>query len=200
MALVFAVTSGRRRSVTGKTGRPIRDHLPTHGMFNSRDRDTSAEQNTLLLRLIDLAQTLSVVLSLFASRHKLSENDCYALAVLSRHDAITAKSLGLLCHMHKPVVSRVLRSLVQRKLVTREQNHLDRRKVTIVLTPGGVVVGREIVQAAAALADRLEQTMLPAERADLHDALVQITDRMKAIVRIDTASPRPRQASSAALN
>lgn len=190
--------------VTADAAVPVRESrtaiVPTHGMVNSEDRDTPAERATLLLRLIDLAQTLSDLLSRFASRHKLSENDCYALAVLSHHDAITAKSLGLLCHMHKAVVSRAIRSLVQRKLVSREQNHLDRRKVTIVLTPRGGVVGREILKAAAALTDRLERTMPQAERAGLHDAMEQITNRMKEIARIDAASPRPRRASSAALN
>lgn len=191
----------------GKTGRLIRDRLPTHGMVNSRDRDASAEQrdasaeqNALLLRLIDLARTLSSVLSLFASRHGLSENDCYALAILSQHDAITAKSLGLLCHMHKAGVSRVIRSLEQRKLVTCEQNHLDRRKVTIVLTPRGGGVGREILKAAAALTDRLERAMPQTERAGLHDALGKITNKMKEIVRIDGASGGQRRTSSAVLS
>lgn len=184
----------------GKTGRPIRNYLPTHRMVNTGNCDALAEQTTLLLRLIDLAQTLSVVLSRFASKHGLSENDCYALAVLSHHDAITAKSLGLLSHMHKAVVSRVIRSLVQRKLISREQNHLDRRKVTIALTPSGVAVGHEILKAAAALTDRLERTIPQPERAGLHNALVLATNRMKEIVRIDTASAPQRRASLAALN
>jgi len=169
-------------------------------MANSDNRDASAEQTTLLLRLIELAQTLSTVLSHFASRHGLSENDCYALAILSQHDAITAKSLGSLCRMHKASVSRVIRSLSRQKLVSFEHNHLDRRKLTIALTPGGVAVGREILRAAAALTDRLERTIPQAERAGLHNALLLATNRMKEIVRTDTVPARQPRASLSALN
>jgi DNA-binding MarR family transcriptional regulator len=178
----------------------IRDRLLTHGMANSDNPDASAEQTTLLLRLIDLAQTLSTVLSLFASRHGLSENDCYALAILSQHDAITAKSLGSLCRMHKASVSRVIRSLSRQKLVSFAHNHLDRRKLTIALTPNGVAVGHEILKAAAALTDRLERTIPQAERAGLHNALLLATNRMKEVVRTDTAPVRQQRASLSALN
>ena len=173
--------------------------LPTHDMIHSAVREAPAEQKTLLLRLIDLAQTLSDMLALFSAQHGLSERDCHALAVLSSHDAITAKSLGQLCHMHKTGISRVIRSLAERKLITCERNHLDLRKVTLVMTPSGAALGREIVMAAAQLTDRLERGMPRTERDNLHNALLSITARMKQIARVDSAPVRQRHVSSAAL-
>lgn len=172
---------------------------PTHDMIHPSARDASAEQSPLLLHLIDLAQTLSHVLSRFAARHGLSENDCYALAVLSRHDAITAKTLGQLCRMHKTGISRIIKSLAQRKLITCERNHLDRRKVTLVMTPQGSALGREIVIAAADLTERLERGMSRPDRDGLLKSLLSITDRMKEIARVNRAPARQRHASSAAL-
>jgi DNA-binding MarR family transcriptional regulator len=162
-------------------------------MVNKGVQHSPAASTELLLQLIDLAQTLSQLLSFFASRHGLTENDCYALAMLSRHDSITAKSLGILCHMHKTRVSRVMRSLEQREMISCVRNNLDQRKVTLVLTPRGVALGGEISIAAGELAQRLERKIPHAGREGLMNALEQITDRMKEVLTHDKASLHSRR-------
>jgi DNA-binding MarR family transcriptional regulator len=169
-------------------------------MVHSGVSDASAEQIALLLRLIDLAQTVSDVLSQFASRHKLTGNDCYALAILSRYEAITAKELGILGHMQKSGVSRVMRSLARQNLITWDRNHLDRRKVTLVLTPRGADLGREILMAAEVLTRRLEQTMSHTEREGLLHALELVTFRMKEVISIDNVVTSQRRTAPTALN
>jgi DNA-binding MarR family transcriptional regulator len=162
-------------------------------MVNQDTDNTPAASTELLLQLIELAQSLSKVLSLFAARHGLTENDCYALAMLSRHNAITAKSLGILCHMHKTRVSRVMRSLEQRGLISCMRNNLDQRKVTLVLTPRGAALGKEISIAAGELTHRLERKIPHAGREAVFNALDQITSRMKEILKQDATSRLPRR-------
>jgi DNA-binding MarR family transcriptional regulator len=177
----------------GGPGRSAPNPVLTWRMVNQGTQNTPAASTDLLLQLIELAQTLSQVLSSFAARHGLTENDCYALAMLSRHDAITAKSLGILCHMHKTRVSRVMRSLEQRELISCGRNNLDQRKVTLALTARGAALGNEISIAAGELTHRLELKIPQAERGAVFSALEQITGRMKEILRHDMASRRPQR-------
>jgi DNA-binding MarR family transcriptional regulator len=156
-------------------------------MVHSGVRDAPVEQVALLLRLIELAQTLSDVLSQFATQHKLTENDCYALAILSRFDALTAKELGSLCHIQKSGVTRVMQSLEQQKLITCDRNHLDRCKITLILTQRGAELGREILAAAQELTVRLENAMSRTEREGVNQALQMVTLRMREILLLATA-------------
>jgi DNA-binding MarR family transcriptional regulator len=151
-------------------------------MLNPDARDRSVPIAGLLGRLIGLSQTLSDVLSHFASRYNLTESECHALLTLAHHNAITAKSLGALCSMHKTKVSRLMRSLERRGLIECRRNMSDLRKVMLNLTPRGASLGNEIAIAASELNLRLEQT-INTERDSLHGALDMLVAGMKAIAR-----------------
>jgi DNA-binding MarR family transcriptional regulator len=151
-------------------------------MLNPDARDRSLPIAGLLGRLIGLSQTLSDVLSHFASRYNLTESECRALLTLTQHNAISAKMLGALCGMHKTKISRLMRSLERRGLIECRRDMSDLRKVMLNLTTRGASLANEIAVAATELNSLLERT-INKERDSMHGALDTLVAGMKAITR-----------------
>jgi len=149
-------------------------------MLKSDVHSTSVAMNGLLGRLIGVSQTLSSMLSGFAARYQLTENECFGLLTLKDNDAITGKMLGTLCGMHKTKVSRLMRSLEHRGLIVCKRDATDLRKVSINLTPRGAALASEVARAADELNLQLERTASK-DRDNLYQALGALIAGMKAV-------------------
>ena len=134
-----------------------------------------------------LTEAFAEMSDLVAQRHGLSVGECQALGVLAGFDAITAVELGSRCRMNKTKVSRIMRSLEKRGLLTCDRNNLDHRKVKLTLTPRGVAAGRDIAAAGAFLDELLKKAPGAPPKTDVLRVLDELIARIKA-VRKDTLS------------
>jgi homoprotocatechuate degradation regulator HpaR len=74
--------------------------------------------------------------------HNITEPQWRVLRVLNDRGATDATCLSDVSLLHGPSVTRILKDLEERKLVTREPDVNDRRRALVALTPDG----REIVK------------------------------------------------------
>jgi DNA-binding MarR family transcriptional regulator len=80
-------------------------------------------------------------------------------------------------HMHKTKVSRAVSDLEQRKLIVRRENRADRREAFLSLTPAGRAIYQELAPGALAFAQRLFETIDPADRAAFERAVARLTEQ-----------------------
>jgi|DewCreStandDraft_1066081.scaffolds.fasta_scaffold00175_56 DNA-binding MarR family transcriptional regulator len=83
----------------------------------------------------------------------------------------TLKELASAQRVSAPTVSRAVRLLEARKLVTCERDRSDRRRVWVRLTPKGRAEYRRLQAHAVMGAGRLLARLTPAERQKLQEAL-----------------------------
>lgn len=164
-----------------KGGNPARrpdESLVGISMLKPDVHNTSA-MDGLLGRLIGASQTLSSLLSRFAARYQLTEDECFALLTIKHSAAMTGKALGRLCGMHKTKVSRMMRSLEHRGLITCKRDASDLRKVSLNLTPRGTTLASEVALAADELNLQLERTVSQ-DRDNFYKTLDVLLVKMKA--------------------
>jgi DNA-binding MarR family transcriptional regulator len=154
--------------------------------------------NASALRLDDfLPYRLNVCASLvsqalarvYAERYGIGVPEWRVLMTLGEIAMTTAKAIGEHSHMHKTKVSRAVALLERRKLVSRRDNRADRREAFLSLTPAGREIYNDLAPTALAFAQRLMETVDPADRAALDRALSRLTDR-SAKLAADIANHR----------
>src|SRR6266481_4243054 len=69
--------------------------------------------------------------------HDLSEQQCRVLVTLARRDRISVLKLARAADLLGPSLSRILRDLDQRGMITRESTQRDLRSALILITPEG---------------------------------------------------------------
>lgn len=94
----------------------------------------------------------------------LTEQQWRALRALHEHGAMETPQLCETCCIHKVSMMRILRALVERKLVRRSVDEKDQRRHVIALAPAG---------------KRIAQDMMPRTRA-IYDTILSRLGREKA--------------------
>lgn len=136
-----------------------------------------------------LPYRLSVVTNhasrLFARRysapHGLSIPEWRVLAVLGRFGGLSATGVVERTAMDKVKVSRAVRSLLDRGLLTRQEDAADRRVQRLAMTAPGRALHAAIVPEARALEAGLLEALAPAERQVLHALLDRLEARLRAM-------------------
>jgi DNA-binding MarR family transcriptional regulator len=154
-----------------------------------RAPERPAAQATLRLeqflpyRLTVCASLVSQALSsVYAERYQIGAPEWRVLVTLGQFGMMTAKAIGLHSHMHKTKVSRAVAVLERRRLVARRANRADLREVFLSLTPAGREVYDDLAPMALDFAQRLLDTVDPADREALDRALTKLTQRSAELV------------------
>ncbi|MCY0095734.1 MarR family winged helix-turn-helix transcriptional regulator [Hoeflea ulvae] len=111
--------------------------------------DVLALESFLPYRLARAAETVSrQFAALYRERHGMTRPEWRTLATIGQFNRITATDIGAHSSMHKTKVSRAIRSLEDRKWITRQADATDRRVEHIELTREGRHRYRDLVALA----------------------------------------------------
>jgi DNA-binding MarR family transcriptional regulator len=119
--------------------------------------------------------------AIYADRYKIGVPEWRVLVTLGQFGLMTAKAIGLHSHMHKTKVSRAVAMLERRKFVARRANRDDLREAFLSLTPAGRDIYSDLAPSALEFAQKLMETIDPADRAALGRALAKLTERSAQI-------------------
>ncbi|MBT2187377.1 MarR family winged helix-turn-helix transcriptional regulator [Sphingobium nicotianae] len=90
--------------------------------------------------------------------YNITEPQWRVMRVINDRGATDATGLAEVGLLHAPSVTRILKDLEDRKLVTRELDANDRRRTLVALTPEGreivKVISRQVVQIMREYSDR----------------------------------------------
>jgi DNA-binding MarR family transcriptional regulator len=143
-------------------------------------------------RLNVVASLVSQALSrIYADRYGIGVPEWRVLVTLGQFGMMTGKSIGAHSHMHKTKVSRAVALLEKRKLITRRANRSDLREAFLALTPAGRAMYDDLAPVALDFANRLSETVSPADRAAFERAISQLTER-SATLAAEFAKERDR--------
>jgi DNA-binding MarR family transcriptional regulator len=135
-------------------------------------------------RLSLLSNTVSRgVSTAYRKAHGLSVTEWRVVAVLGRYPDLTASEVAQRTAMDKVAISRAVKRLQQRRLVTRSPHREDRRRLPLRLTPGaGVGLFRAVVPKALACEAQLLASLTTQERAALDDLLLKLQAAAEALL------------------
>lgn len=136
-------------------------------------------------RLNVCANMVSQALSrIYAERYKIGVPEWRVLVTLGQFGMMTAKAIGAHSCMHKTKVSRAVALLERRKLVARRANRADLREAFLSLTPAGRDIYGELAPIAIEFANKLLESVDPADRAALDRAIKKLTERSTQLTDI----------------
>lgn len=139
-----------------------------------------ALESFLPYRLSVLSNTVSEgIASAYRDQHGLSVTEWRVLAILGRFAGITASEITARGAMDKVTVSRAVRRLEDKGLVTRTARSDDRRRMALELTRMGVRLFNAVVPEALAY----EQRLLAALTSDEQARFAGLLDKLLAAAR-----------------
>jgi DNA-binding MarR family transcriptional regulator len=140
-------------------------------------------ESFLPYRLSLLSNTVSRgVSTAYRKAHGLSVTEWRVVAVLGRFPALTASEVAQRTAMDKVAISRAVKRLQQRRLVTRSPHREDRRRLPLRLTPGlGEALFAQVVPKALACEARLLAALNEQEKAALDRLLVKLQAAAEAL-------------------
>lgn len=112
----------------------------------------------------------------YRERFGISVTEWRVIAILGRYPGLSATEVAARSAMDKVAVSRAVRGLLTRGLVSREDNHADRRAKHLHLSREGQRLYDAIVPAALAY----EKSLLAVLDADEQARLQQLLDKLQA--------------------
>jgi DNA-binding MarR family transcriptional regulator len=139
------------------------------------DRDILDLEHFLPYRLSVLSNRISQdIARLYAQRWNLGITEWRVLAVLGRHDDLSAREVAERTAMDKVAVSRAIASLLEAGRIERETHGDDRRRSQLRLSPAGQTVYAEVAPLALAYQRRLLEGLAEDERAALDRLLTRL--------------------------
>ncbi|WP_417491280.1 MarR family winged helix-turn-helix transcriptional regulator [Maricaulis sp.] len=163
------------------------------------DGPTQDETGTAPLRLGDYLpyrlaiasnQVSSMVAQAYQSRFGITIWEWRVIAILGEGRPLTAQALCDVTAMDKVSVSRAVRALADRGLISRSHNVADRRSRLLALTASGQAVYAEIAPVALAAERDLLAGLSPGDVAQLADLLDRLRDRARELKSRSPGSPR----------
>lgn len=98
------------------------------------------------------------------------------LANLAAHAPLSAKELAAHTAMDQVAITRAVSGLVKKKLVTRREDAIDRRKVVLRLSKSGAAAHAAVVPLARAIESELTTRIPAADLARLRETLGKLVD------------------------
>lgn len=111
--------------------------------------------------------------------HKITEQQWRALKALAREEEMRAGQLARVSLISMPSLTRILRVLVQRKLIQRRAEPNDQRATLVSLTAAGREVVRSVGRGAEAPYDRIAASFGPERLEQLHHLLAELSECLK---------------------
>ena len=116
-------------------------------------------------RLSILSNRISALISeIYSDKFALSITEWRIMAVLGEYPDVSADEVSLKTQIEKSILSRAINKLVQRKLLQREFDPLDRRRSMLRLTATGLSVYDEVVPVSYDYEKALVSRFTDAER------------------------------------
>ena len=116
-------------------------------------------------RLSILSNRISALISeIYSDKFALSITEWRIMAVLGEYPDVSADEGSLKTQIEKSILSRAINKLVQRKLLQREFDPLDRRRSMLRLTATGLSVYDEVVPVSYDYEKALVSCFTDAER------------------------------------
>jgi DNA-binding MarR family transcriptional regulator len=125
------------------------------------------------------ARITRLLAPMWRERHALSVVNWRVLAVIGRYAPLSAKEVAMHTSSEPFRVSRALQALIHRRLVVRDVDREDRRRVRLRLSPAGKAVHRSIETSVYRLEQAVLEGMSAAQRADL-DRMLALLDKRVA--------------------
>lgn len=145
----------------------------------------------MTLHLAEQAQQLHQALGHLVKQYQLrdrnaiccygiSVSQCYALEALAEHGMATMQALAKHLHLAVSTVTRVVDSLVEKGLATRQTNSRDRRVCQVTLTPQGLALVQQIQDELIAREQAVLQRIPAASRDHVIRALAELSRAVNA--------------------
>ncbi len=139
------------------------------------DRDILDLEHFLPYRLSVLSNRISQdIARLYVERFGLGITEWRVLAVLGRHDDVSAREVAERTAMDKVAVSRAIASLLEAGRIERETHGGDRRRSCLRLSAQGRAIYDQVAPLALAYQRRLLEGLGPDERAALDRLLTRL--------------------------
>ena len=124
------------------------------------------------------------VARMYASRHDLTVPAWRSLAVIARHQPLTAKQLASLTSSDAFKVARAIELLVRRGLIHRDVDKADRRRANLRLTAEGRKIYRDIEKFVVRVETELSAALSANEREVLRRVLDKLDRQLEVRIRI----------------
>ncbi len=126
-------------------------------------------------RCVNLAERVSQALSrIYVRQFGIDIPQWRILATLAEHRSLLARDIGRITHMDKVRVSRAVKALQGRELLSREVSPQDSRAAILTLTPEG----RDLYQRIAPLAREWEQRLLEPLSQEEREMLFEVFGKL----------------------
>ncbi|WP_018147875.1 MarR family winged helix-turn-helix transcriptional regulator [Henriciella marina] len=137
--------------------------------------DTLRLDTFLPYRLSVLSNAISrKIADMYEREFNLSIWQWRILAVLGESDGLTSTEVAARTLMDKPAVSRATGSLIDRGLITRTSDSIDRRKSALGLSEAGRDVYNAVIPRARAYEKELLAALSPEDAEALHTLLTRL--------------------------
>jgi DNA-binding MarR family transcriptional regulator len=124
------------------------------------------------------------VAPMYASRHDLTMPAWRSLAVIARHEPLTATQLAMLTSSDAFKVARAIELLVRRGLIRRDVDKSDRRRASLRLTPDGRRVYQDIEKFVVRVENELTSALDTKELAMLRQSLDKLEQQLERGIRV----------------
>jgi DNA-binding MarR family transcriptional regulator len=121
---------------------------------------------------------------MYASRHDLTMPAWRSLAVIARHQPLTAKQLATLTSSDAFKVARAIELLVRRGLIDRDVDESDRRRASLRLTAEGRKVYKDIEKFVVRVERELMAVLDANEVAVLRRSLDKLDQQMESRIKV----------------
>lgn len=122
---------------------------------------------------------------MYTERHDLTTPAWRCMAVIARHERLSAKQLAAKTSSDAFKIARAIELLVRRELITRNPDPDDRRRVSLQLTPSGWNVYRDIEQFAIDIENKLVSTLSRQELEQMERMLKKLDEQVEALNNMD---------------
>jgi DNA-binding MarR family transcriptional regulator len=145
-------------------------------------------EHFLPYRLSVLSNRISQAIArAYAERFAIGITEWRVIAVLGRHPGLSANAVAERTAMDKVAVSRALARLLERDLVQRDTDGVDRRRSVLELSAAGYRIYDEVVPVARGYETRLLAELDDEERVILERALTKLSTAVDGMAVDGTA-------------
>lgn len=120
--------------------------------------------------------------------YRLTSQQFWVLVAIHEHPGYSLGELAAHIRMDVPTASRVVATLMKRKLVQTRDDANDRRRACLHLRPSGAALGSELLDLAAGVRAAAVQGLSRAEQTALRISLRKIIDNMERFQRAGAAA------------
>lgn len=122
----------------------------------------------------------------------LSVQQFWVVVAISERPGLSLGELALHLRMDKPTASRVVFTLMNRKLLDVQGDAADRRRARLYLGPAGARLAKGLQRHATAVRSALTRGFSPTEQNALRSSLRKIIGNMDHFQALQTRQPGPR--------